>query len=124
MNKREHCYENTPTVWILICAFRVSMRSWRITADSGGKVTAARKIICGRRKIVRLFYHLGLKAKGLLDFRIVSINGELGTVTVVFRKSFTATAFEIEDGKIRRVYNVMNPEKLKSFFSGITGESN
>ena len=95
-----------------------------LTADSGGKVTAARKIIYGRRKIVRLFYHLGLKSKGLLDARIVSVNGELGIASLVFGEPFSATAFEIEGEKIKAIYQVMNPEKLKIFFGGMAAESN
>lgn len=94
-----------------------------LTADSGGKVTAARKILVGRRKIVNLFYHLGRRAKavsaGALDLRIVSLNGELGMATVLFGQMFSAAAFEIEAGKIRSIYNVMNPDKLKGFFDEI-----
>ncbi|MDQ3064251.1 MAG: RNA polymerase sigma factor SigJ [Acidobacteriota bacterium] len=86
-----------------------------MTSDGGGRVVAARKVILGRNKIARLYYHLGLKTKGLLDVRIAPINGELGIVTTVFGQPFAATVFEIEDEKIRAVYQVMNPEKLKSF---------
>ena len=84
-----------------------------VVSDGGGKATAARKIIEGRRKIARLYYFLGLKAKGLLDVYIVPINGELGFVTTVFGQPFAATVFEVVGEKIRRVYQVMNPEKLK-----------
>lgn len=87
----------------------------RLTADSGGKVSAARKIVYGRRKIVRLFYHLGIKSKGTLTFRIAFVNGELGIITTVFGQPFSATIFEFEGKQIRHVYQVMNPEKLKGF---------
>lgn len=90
-----------------------------MTSDGGGRVTSARKIIHGRRKIVRLYYHLGLKTKGLLDVRIAPINGELGIVTTVFGQPFAATVFEIEGEKIHAVYQVMNPEKLK----GLVGDA-
>ena len=95
-----------------------------LVADSGGKVTAARKVIYGRPKIVRLFYHLGLKSKGFLDFQIAPINGELGIVATVFGRPFSAAALEIEDGRIRRIYQVMNPEKLKIFFGAMTAGAN
>lgn len=87
----------------------------RLTADSGGKVSAARKIVVGRRKIVRLFYHLGVKSNGLLDMRTAPVNGELGIITTLFGQTFSATAFEIEGEQIKSVYQVMNPEKLKGF---------
>lgn len=85
------------------------------TADGGGKVTAARKTIVGRRKLARLYYYIGLKGKGLADFQIAPINGELGFITIVFGQPFSATVFDIEGEKILRVYQVMNPDKLKSF---------
>jgi RNA polymerase sigma-70 factor (ECF subfamily) len=89
------------------------------TADGGGKVTAARKTIVGGRKLARLYYYIGLKGKGLADFQIVPINGELGFVTTAFGEPFSATVFDIEDEKILRVYQVMNPEKLQSFVDEI-----
>lgn len=88
-----------------------------MTSDGGGKVTAARKAIVGGRKIANLYYHVALKSKGLLDVRIVPINGEPGIVSTVFGQPFAATVFEIEGGKIRAVYQVMNPDKLKGFGS-------
>lgn len=86
-----------------------------MTSDGGGKVTAARKAIVGGRKIANLYYHVALKSKGLLDVRIAPINGELGIVSTVFGQPFAATVFEIEGDKIRAVYQVMNPDKLKGF---------
>lgn len=86
-------------------------------ADGGGKVTAARKPIFGKRKLVRLYTLLGHKGKGLFDRRLARINGELGFVTLVSGKLFSATVFEIEDGKISRLYQVMNPEKLTGFLN-------
>lgn len=85
-----------------------------LTSDGGGRVTAARKVIFGRRKIARLYYFLGVKGKGLFDARIELINGEPGVVTTVFGQPFSAAVFEVEGGKIRRVYQVMNPDKLKN----------
>ncbi len=86
-------------------------------SDGGGRVTAARKVIEGGHKIARLYYHLGLKSKGLLDVKITEINGELGLISTVFGQPVAATVFEIEGEKIHRVYQVMNPEKLKGLTS-------
>ncbi len=94
------------------------------TADGGGKVTAARKPIVGRRKIARLYYHLGLKSKGLLKAEIMPINGEPGIFSTVFGQPFAATVFEIEGEQIKAVYQVMNPDKLKNFVGGKDAESN
>ena len=89
-----------------------------MTSDGGGRVTSARKVILGRNKISRLYHHLGLKTKGLFKVKILPINGELGIVTTVFGQPFAATVFEIDDERIRAVYQVMNPDKLKSFVVG------
>lgn len=95
-----------------------------MTSDGGGRVTAARKKIVGGRKIANLFYHVALKSKGLLKAGMAPINGETGIITTVFGQPFAATVFEIEGGKIHRVYQVMNPEKLKGFIGGTNAESN
>lgn len=83
-------------------------------ADGGGKVTAARKPIIGKRKIARLYYHLGLKAKAVLQSEIARINGELGIFSTLFGQPFAATVFEFDGEQIRRIYQVMNPDKLKN----------
>ncbi len=90
----------------------------RLTSDGGGKVVAARKTIEGRRKIARLYAQLGKKGAALFETEIHFINGELGAVTSAFGQIFAATVFEIENEKISRVYQVMNPEKLKDLISG------
>jgi RNA polymerase sigma-70 factor, ECF subfamily len=87
-----------------------------LTSDGGGKVTAARKVIFGRRKIARLYAILGRKFNAVLDYRIERINGETGIVSTVFGQTFAATVFETEGEQIRRIYQVMNPDKLKGLF--------
>ncbi len=85
-----------------------------LTADGGGKVTAARKVIFGRRKIARLYSIMGRKFNAMLDFKIAWINGEAGIVLKVFGHTFAATVFEIEGDQIRAIYQVMNPDKLRA----------
>lgn len=86
-----------------------------LTSDGGGKVTAARRVIAGNHKIARLYYFLGAKGKGLFQIKFEKINGETGIVTTVFGQPFSAAVFEIEDEKIKAIYQVMNPEKLRSY---------
>lgn len=86
-----------------------------VISDGGGKVTSARKPIVGRGKIARLYYHLGLKAKGLWNAEIVRVNGEFGMFSTVLGQPFAATFIEFDAEKIRRIYQVMNPDKLTSF---------
>lgn len=84
-----------------------------MTSDGGGKVTSARRAIEGRRKIVNLFSMLGKKGRGLFNVEIKNLNGELGTVTTVLGQNYSAAVYKFEGEKIRAVYQVMNPDKLK-----------
>lgn len=86
-----------------------------LTADGGGVVPAARKVIVGKKKIVRLFYLLRVKLKEQIQFRAAQVNGQTGFVTYIYGKPFSVATFETDGSQIRAVYNLLNPEKLKSF---------
>lgn len=85
------------------------------TADSGGKVTAARKIVRGKNRLARLFSITGAKYGASFKDMLSPINGEIGLLTFYQGKVFAATTFEFADGKISALYCVMNPDKLKAF---------
>lgn len=84
----------------------------QMVSDGGGRVTAARKPIEGKRKIARLFSRYAKKGGGLFDSRIDFVNGEIGVLTTALGQVFAATVFEFENERIKTVYQVMNPEKL------------
>lgn len=84
-------------------------------SDGGGKVTAARKIVSGKKKLAHALAMFGTKAGAALTNTLYRINGELGLLTFYEGKIFSATTFEFEGGKITAVYRVMNPDKLKAF---------
>lgn len=86
-----------------------------VTADGGGKVTAARKIIHGKNRLARLFAVIGAKYGESFKDALIPINGEMGLLTFSQGKVFAATTFEFADGKISALYRVMNPDKLKAF---------
>jgi RNA polymerase sigma-70 factor (ECF subfamily) len=86
-----------------------------ITADGGGKVTAARKIIRGKNRLARMFSVIGAKYGESFKHMLSLINGEIGLLTFYQGKVFAATTFEFADGKISALYRVMNPDKLKAF---------
>jgi len=86
-----------------------------MTSDGGGKVTAARKIVRGKNKLAHALAMFGTKAGAAFKNAFYTINGELGILTFYEGKIFSATTFDIEDGKISAVYRVMNPDKLKVF---------
>lgn len=85
------------------------------TADSGGKVNAARKTIYDKNRLARLFSVAGAESGGILEDRLVQVNGETGLLTLADGKPLAVITFEFENGKITALYSVMNPDKLKAF---------
>ena len=84
-----------------------------VITDGGGKVTAARKIVRGLHKVIRIFTIAIPPAADRLAWKFVDINGEPGIVEFLDGEPFAANTFEVENGKISRLYRIMNPDKLK-----------
>ena len=84
-----------------------------VISDGGGKVTAARKIIRGVHKVLRIFTIAVPPAIEHLTWRLVEINGEPGVIEYLDGEPFAANTFATENGKISNIYRIMNPEKLK-----------
>ncbi|MBO9575880.1 MAG: sigma-70 family RNA polymerase sigma factor [Sphingobium sp.] len=84
-------------------------------ADGGGKRSAAPQVILGRDHILKVQRGLAvLFAKhGSSLVRSVYINGLPGFVTLEADGEYQTTAFDIEDGEIKAIYIVRNPDKLK-----------
>ncbi|MFF7731309.1 sigma-70 family RNA polymerase sigma factor [Streptomyces sp. NPDC008001] len=86
---------------------------WR--SDGGGKVSAARRPVCGRENVARF-------ARGVsrhfdpLSMRVVvrDVNGAPGIVSVdPAHGRVTVLAFTVHEGRITEVYAVANPDKLR-----------
>lgn len=88
-----------------------------LTPDSGGKVTAAREVIFGNTHIARLFSRLERKSGGQINFQTTLINGETGIVTLLRGNPFGAMTFNTDGERIFAVYQIMNPDKLKSLIN-------
>jgi RNA polymerase sigma-70 factor (ECF subfamily) len=76
-------------------------------------VPAARKVVTGRRRIVRLFIVVARKFSGRLTQSILPINSELGLATYLDGMPFLVTSFETDGRSILALYNILNPEKLR-----------
>lgn len=85
----------------------------RVTSDGGGKITAARKVIVGLGKVVRLFVIAVAGHSDRITREMRDINGEPGIVEYYDGHIFAVNTFESENGKITAIYRVMNPDKLK-----------
>ena len=90
----------------------------RLVADGGGKVQAALNVIEGSQPHFAL--HRRRRAKGLLEgttLRFRPVNGLPGLVGYSPDGSVQTVAFEIEDNRIRTIYSVRNPDKLRHLTS-------
>lgn len=85
----------------------------RVTSDGGGKITAARKVITGLGKVIRLFVKAVAGHADHITREIREINGEPGIVEYYDGHIFAVNTFESESGRITAIYRVMNPDKLK-----------
>ena len=86
----------------------------RLIADGGGKAQAALNVIEGADRVAAFL--AGVVRKGLTDdmsVRFETINGLPGMIVSGPLGLVQTNAFEIEDGRIKAIYAVRNPDKLK-----------
>ncbi len=84
-----------------------------LTSDGGGKVPAARNVVRGAERLTRLFLSVARKLPGKVSRSILPINGEPGLVTFIDGRPVSALSFVTDGVRIRALYNVLNPDKLK-----------
>ena len=84
-----------------------------MVSDGGGKATAALNPIYGRDKVMRLAAGLSRKSGARLParWRFAMLNGLPAILSLEPEGLVQATALEIRDGRIARVYVIRNPEK-------------
>ena len=90
----------------------------RLVADGGGKVQAALNVIDGANRIARFI--IGVRTKGLSEgttLRFGPVNGLPGLIVYSPDGYVQTVAFEIEDDRIRTIYSVRNPDKLRHLTS-------
>jgi RNA polymerase sigma-70 factor (ECF subfamily) len=89
-----------------------------LTADGGGKVSAATRPVLGADRIAKFL--LGYAGKGHWEeshFQFVTVNGTPG---LLLRHPLAGTgtySFDIVEGRIRAIYVVRNPDKLRGFLA-------
>ncbi|MEV4116364.1 RNA polymerase sigma-70 factor [Nonomuraea sp. NPDC049695] len=78
--------------------------------DGGGKLRAALRPILGRRKVADFL--VGLRNKyGPAEAQVLDVNGHPAIWTRVARYR-QLVAFDIQDGRIKEIYSILNPDKL------------
>jgi len=82
--------------------------------DGGGKATAVPNPVYGADRVARFFSRApGRLIAGTLVRRIAQINGQPGIITYLQGRPFGVLTLDVEDGRIRNIYIVRNPDKLQ-----------
>ncbi len=88
----------------------------KLVSDGGGKVAAATRPLLGADRVAK--FVLGYAGKlhwSESDFQIVTINGAPGLLMRHPASGNGTYSFDIADGRIRAIYVVRNPDKLRRF---------
>jgi RNA polymerase sigma-70 factor (ECF subfamily) len=97
---------------------RILASDAKIVTDGGGKVAAALNVIDGADRVAA--FVCGAVRKGWTDdlsVRFHTLNGLPGLLVSGPGGMVQTTAFEIEDGVIKAIYVVRNPDKLRHLAS-------
>jgi RNA polymerase sigma-70 factor (ECF subfamily) len=88
----------------------------QLVADGGGKAAAATRPVLGAERIAKFLLGYALKVQwSEPDFRLVTINGAPGLLMRHPLAGNGTYSFDIADGRIRTIYVVRNPDKLRGF---------
>ena len=81
-------------------------------SDGGGRVVAAQRPIYGANRIARFMLGIAGKAPEGARVQFAEVNSRPGLLATVDGRPHSAWAFHVENGRILRVFAVVNPEKL------------
>ena len=87
-----------------------------LVADGGGKAAAATRPVLGAERIAKFMLGYAGKAQwSESDFQLVTINGAPGLLIRHPLSGDGTYSFDIDEGRIRAVYVMRNPDKLRAF---------
>jgi RNA polymerase sigma-70 factor (ECF subfamily) len=81
-------------------------------SDGGGKVAAARKVVAGAERVMKMAVGWQRRGRGLVTHRIAIINGEPAVLSLVDGRTIFTTSLALDGERITAVYRVLNPDKL------------
>ena len=81
-------------------------------SDGGGKVNAARKPIIGSDKVARFLFGLMKLQTDSMTTQFSMANNMPALIIYENGSPYAVMFYHIEGGKIQRIYNVVNPDKL------------
>ena len=82
-------------------------------SDGGGRVAAIGRPIHGAAHISRFFVGIRNRISPDTKLRFAIINGETGVLMISEGRIYNAISFELEGDRVRGIYIVRNPEKLR-----------
>jgi RNA polymerase sigma-70 factor (ECF subfamily) len=85
-----------------------------LLSDAGAQRHAARRPVIGSDRVARLVVNLAKRLMSTHETRMVQVNGEPGVLFVADGEPDNVLSFAFSpDGKVRRFYSQLNPEKLR-----------
>jgi RNA polymerase sigma factor (sigma-70 family) len=89
-----------------------------MTADGGGLVPAALHPVQGGQQVARYLADLAHRARGTLSILERTVNGQPGLVAQQDGVTVTVFAFDVAGDKIKHIWAVRNPDKLRPWTAG------
>jgi RNA polymerase sigma-70 factor (ECF subfamily) len=83
-----------------------------VVSDGGGKGRGLLRPIVGAERVVRFYWTIWNQARDRIAWRLGAVNGEPALLRYYESQLFSVTTMTIEGGRITRILNVMNPDKL------------
>jgi RNA polymerase sigma-70 factor (ECF subfamily) len=84
-----------------------------VTADGGGLASATLRPIQGSEQVARYLADIAGRAAGNVTFLERTVNGQPGLVAQQDGITVTVFAFDVAAGRIRHIWAVRNPDKLR-----------
>jgi RNA polymerase sigma factor (sigma-70 family) len=88
-----------------------------MTADGGGRVSAALVPIKGGEQIARYVFEIASRAPSNLAFLECTVNGQPGLVAQQDGVTVTVLAFDVAGDRIKHIWAVRNPDKLRPWMA-------
>ena len=89
-----------------------------VIADGGGRVSAALEPIEGAEQIARYLTDIARRTPGNVTILERTVNGQPGLVTQQDGVTVTVFAFDLAGDRIKHIWAVRNPDKLRPWMAG------
>ncbi|WP_222931543.1 hypothetical protein, partial [Xanthovirga aplysinae] len=84
-----------------------------LTADGGGKVKVVRELTIGKSATLDLLFFVFQTYQKLQTVKITQVNHQPALLFYEDNRLVNCQVFELEGEKIKRVFSILDPEKLK-----------